>query len=259
MGRERETLLENVKLQSKKSNSNSPDIYDPFLYRDLEHPTSNTDTLIHLLKGNIGTGILAMAQAFKNSGLYVGLVGTMIMGFVCAHCMHLMVGCSHELCRTQKIPSMDYSDVCYYVFRTGSRSMRRNARLVRYSKKKNILIEELVSASLNLTFGSLDFFTTSISRVVADFFLCLTQLGSCSVYFLFVAANLQEIVENYYVKIDIRVYLLLLLIPMILINFLKNLKYLAPVSFLASCLFIIGKNASVRFPQRIFLRTYVFL
>lgn len=55
-------------------------LYDPSLHRTLEHPTSNLDTMIHLLKGNIGTGILAMPDAFKNAGLYVGLISTMLLG-----------------------------------------------------------------------------------------------------------------------------------------------------------------------------------
>lgn len=54
--------------------------YDPVLNRNLTHPTSNLDTLIHLLKGNIGTGILAMPDAFRNAGLAVGFFGTLIMG-----------------------------------------------------------------------------------------------------------------------------------------------------------------------------------
>jgi amino acid permease len=47
--------------------------------------------MIHLLKGNIGTGILAMPDAFKNAGLIIGTVGTLFMGIICTHCMHMLV------------------------------------------------------------------------------------------------------------------------------------------------------------------------
>ena len=47
--------------------------------------------MIHLLKGNIGTGILAMPDAFKNEGLVVGTIGTLLMGIICTHCMHMLV------------------------------------------------------------------------------------------------------------------------------------------------------------------------
>jgi len=47
--------------------------------------------MIHLLKGNIGTGILAMPDAFRNSGWAVGLVCTALLGAVCTHCMHILV------------------------------------------------------------------------------------------------------------------------------------------------------------------------
>lgn len=58
--------------QSGLDSSKEDLFHDPLRQRTLEHPTSNLDTLIHLLKGNIGTGILAMPDAFKNAGLYVG-------------------------------------------------------------------------------------------------------------------------------------------------------------------------------------------
>jgi len=46
--------------------------------------------MIHLLRGNTGTGILAMPGAFKNAGL-VGNKGTILRGIICTHCMHMVV------------------------------------------------------------------------------------------------------------------------------------------------------------------------
>jgi len=50
----------------------------------------NLDTMIHLLKGNITTGILAMPSTFKNEGL-VGTIGKLLMGIICTHSMHKLV------------------------------------------------------------------------------------------------------------------------------------------------------------------------
>lgn len=116
-----------VSCGSKESLTN----YDPSMHRTLEYPTSNLDTMIHLLKGNIGTGILAMPEAFKNAGLYVGLVGTLIMGFICTHCMHMLVGCAHELCRRQQVPALGFPDVVFSAFETGPIGLRKYALLAR--------------------------------------------------------------------------------------------------------------------------------
>lgn len=132
MDSERKPLLKGAKVQCNENTNVDPlDNYEPSLHRKLEHPTSNTDTLIHLLKGNIGTGVLAMPLAFKNAGLFVGLFGTLFIGFICTHCMHMLVGCSKELCRRHKIPSMDYSDVCYNVVKTAPFNVQKYAPLAR--------------------------------------------------------------------------------------------------------------------------------
>ncbi|XP_055303041.1 proton-coupled amino acid transporter 1-like isoform X2 [Sitodiplosis mosellana] len=215
MDSEREPLLKN-KQYSQNSSSDVLDRYnphaldrydhgyDPHDHRDVEHPTSNTETMIHLLKGNIGTGILAMPQAFKDSGLYLGLFGTILMGLICTHNMHMLLECTHELCRRNKVTSMDYSVVLFSAFET--------RRLQKYAYAAKFLINT---------------------------FLFLSQLGFCCVYFLFVATNLQDVVKHYCHAIDVRYFLLMLLLPMILLNFLKNLKYLAPVSMFASILTVI--------------------
>jgi Transmembrane amino acid transporter protein len=51
----------------------------------------NFETMIHLLKGNIGTGIFAIPDAFKNAGLAIGSVGIPLMALFCVHCMHILV------------------------------------------------------------------------------------------------------------------------------------------------------------------------
>lgn len=163
--------------------------------------------MVHLLKGNIGTGILAMADAFKNSGWVVGLFGTLFLGVICTHCMHMLVKCSHELCKRCQVPSLNFSGVCYASFETGPAGIKR------YSHAAKNLINT---------------------------FLIITQIGFCCVYFVFVAVNLQEIVAHYWMKLDTRVYLILMLIPMILLNLVKNLKFLTPVSFVASLLTVSG-------------------
>lgn len=163
--------------------------------------------MIHLLKGNIGTGILAMPDAFKNAGLYVGLFGTLLMGVICTHNMHMLVNCCHELCRRLQVPSLNFSGVCYASFETGPTGIRRYSHMA-----KNLI----------------------------NSFLIITQIGFCCVYFVFVAVNLQEVVAHYWTMLDTRVYLIMMLIPMILLNLVKNLKYLTPVSFIASVLTISG-------------------
>lgn len=204
-----DTALVDVRNEEEAGSKESLNLdeYNPSRHRTLEHPTSNLDTMIHLLKGNIGTGILAMPDAFKNAGLYVGLFGTLLLGVICTHCMHMLVKCAHELCRRLQVPALGFSEVCFVAFETGPVGLRRYSHL---------------------------------SRSAINIFLCITQIGFCCVYFVFVAVNLQEVVEHYYVKLDIRVYLLIMLIPMILLNLVKNLKYLTPVSLFAAVLTVSG-------------------
>lgn len=63
----------------------------------------NADTLIHLLKGSLGTGILAMPKAFFNAGYLVGTIGTVIIGIVCTYCIHLLIKAEYELCKRKKV------------------------------------------------------------------------------------------------------------------------------------------------------------
>lgn len=58
----------------------SDDNYDPHEHRVVPFPTTNWETLVHILKGALGTGILAMPQAFYNAGYANGFISTLVIG-----------------------------------------------------------------------------------------------------------------------------------------------------------------------------------
>jgi hypothetical protein len=51
----------------------------------------NCDTLTHLLKASLGTGILSMPAAFKASGLVLGIFATIVVSIICTHCAYILV------------------------------------------------------------------------------------------------------------------------------------------------------------------------
>lgn len=71
--------------------------------------------------------------------------------------------------------------------------------------------------------------------------MILYQLGICCCYIVFVATNVKQIVDYYVVELDVKIHMLILLIPLILLNCIRNLKVLAPFSSLANVITFIGK------------------
>merc|ERR1719225_2181935 len=78
------------------------------------------------------------------------------------------------------------------------------------------------------------------ARRVVEVFLCITQLGFCCIYFVFVSQNLEQIFNHWYGEMDYHLYMLIILVPMALLACVRNLKYLSPVSMLANLLQFIG-------------------
>lgn len=83
-----------MKLTDK--NVEALDEYNPFEHRDKEHANSTMGSLAHLLKSSLGTGILAMPAAFKNSGILFGAIGTLLLGLICTHSVHILVSYFYE-------------------------------------------------------------------------------------------------------------------------------------------------------------------
>lgn len=84
--------------------------------------------MLHLLKGSLGTGILAMPRAFFNAGYVVGLIATFVIGLFCTYCMRILVRSEYELCKRRQIPSMSYPATAEAALEEGPMWLRRFSR-----------------------------------------------------------------------------------------------------------------------------------
>uniref|UniRef100_A0A4X1TN74 Amino acid transporter transmembrane domain-containing protein n=1 Tax=Sus scrofa TaxID=9823 RepID=A0A4X1TN74_PIG len=178
---------------------------------------SMMQTLIHLLKCNIGTGLLGLPLAMKNAGLLVGPFSLLAIGILTVHCMVILLNCAHHLSQRLQKTFVNYGEAMMYGLETCPNAWLR---------------------------------THSVwGRYTVSFLLIITQLGFCSVYFMFMADNLQQMVEEAHVTsntcqprkilvltpiLDIRFYMLIILPFLVLLVFIQNLRVLSIFSTLAN-------------------------
>lgn len=182
--------------------------YDPHLHREGSNGLSSPAALVHITKAIMGSGILAMPDAMKNAGFIGGSVGTVLITVLVLCCIHMLVRCSYVICKKHRVPIMSYAETVEAAVADGPPWLRPYANLFHH---------------------------------LVNIFLILAQLGICCIYVAFTAENLQElIVTDFHFHMDVRLYMLALLVPFILLCFIRNLKYLAPISMVANFLTIIG-------------------
>ncbi|XP_047544294.1 proton-coupled amino acid transporter-like protein pathetic [Vanessa atalanta] len=202
---------------TKEKDAESGD-FDPFAERNLENPTSNMDTLTHLLKASLGTGILAMPKAFKCAGLISGIFFTILVAVVCTHCSYVLIKCAHVLYKKTRKSTMSFPEVAEAALDNGPVGLRKWANAFR--------IFILVS-------------------------LFLTYFGTCSVYTVIIAKNIMQVVLHYMEDqkevLGIRIFIIILLVPLIFMVWIKNLKYLAPVSMVANLFMGLGLGITFYF------------
>ncbi|KPJ06322.1 Proton-coupled amino acid transporter 4 [Papilio machaon] len=182
--------------------------FDPFAERKLDNPTSNMDTLTHLLKASLGTGILAMPKAFKSSGLINGIFLTILVAVICTHCAYVLIKCAHVLYKKTRRTTMSYPEVAESAMQNGPQWGKRYA----YGFRIFILVS-----------------------------LFMTYFGTCSVYTVIIATNILKVANHYLsADVDLRMIILILLLPLICMAWIRNLKYLAPVSMIANLFMGVG-------------------
>lgn len=181
--------------------------YEPYQNRDVKHPTTYWDTLFHMLKASLGTGILAMPNAFHNSGYLIGLVGTLLIGFLCTYSMHMLINCHYELCRRKKVPSLTYPGIAEAAFEEGPERLR---------------------------------WLAPIGQPLCNAFLIMYQIGTSCIYVVFIASNIKAVCDMYLGEHDVRTYMMYIFIPLVLICWVRNLKLLAPFSTVANIATVIS-------------------
>ncbi|CAH2062920.1 unnamed protein product, partial [Iphiclides podalirius] len=181
--------------------------YDPFQHRKLEHPNSDVRSFANLLKSSLGSGILAMPAAFKNAGTVAGVFGTIILGYICTHCVYLLVKTSQEVSRVSKVPALGYAETVEAVFATGPQCLRK---------------------------------VSKTARIFIDWAMAFTILGACAVYVILLVESVKQIVTYYYIDNGLTdtIYCLIFTVPILIFTQIKNLKYLAPFSGFANILLI---------------------
>ena len=179
-----------------------------------DNSTSDVATLMHLLRANIGIGLLTMPNAIQDAGYVVGPIFLAITGLLACHCMTILVRCSHALCDQLGVSSLDYADV-------GELALVYKLGLKR---------------------------TSLLARHVINLLLVTAQLGICCTYFLFLAENTGRLIlvaGGPYISNNT---LILYFLPvLILLSFIRSLKALAPFSAVANLCYLYGSLTFVLF------------
>lgn len=170
--------------------------------KHIQNPHSFYETLIHLFKGNIGPGLFAMGDAFKNGGMILAPILTILIAIVSVHCQHILLNCSKkvkEILKTEECP--DYAETVEKCFEMGPPKLRKCAGIMRTS---------------------------------VNIFICVTQLGFCCIYFVFITSNITQILHSYGFAWDRRLVMMIAFLPILLPSLITKLKLLSPVSLIAN-------------------------
>ncbi|KAG6461876.1 proton-coupled amino acid transporter-like protein CG1139 [Manduca sexta] len=181
--------------------------YEPHAHRKVEKPTSYSDTMIHLLKGSIGAGILAMPDAVCRLGIMYSIIGLLLVCIFATYCIQLLIAAQYQLCKRWRRGYIAYPKSMRLALQDGPPCMR---------------------------------WAAGMSYYFVDVTLVTWQLGICVIYFVFVAENLKQVCDYYGLELSIRIHLSCLLAPLTVLNLVKDLKLLTPLSTISNVVTVFG-------------------
>ena len=123
--------------------------------------TNFMQALMHMIKGNLGAGILAMPASFAHTGLIGGCLGLPVLCLISAYCVHLLLKSSQFIAsRTKGHNNCDYASLTKCSFECGPSWAQGCANFM---------------------------------SLFVDGILLITQIGVCCVYIVFVVDNITTV------------------------------------------------------------------
>ena len=171
----------------EQQNDPEPAIQKRFRSGDLakmkrQPPISYGETIVHLFKGNLGPGCYAMAEAIKNCGIILGPLLTMLIAFICVHVQHILIACAKEMQEMYQMKDKpDYAQTVEMCFVSNERCRK----------------------------------SAGVAKAFCNVFICITQLGFCSVYFLFCGTHIKDVLSYYGYNYSINMLVAIILIPIL--------------------------------------------
>ncbi|BFF99062.1 proton-coupled amino acid transporter-like protein [Drosophila madeirensis] len=184
----------------------SPLAYEAQVLRpDVEHTMTDLETFINLVKCAFGTGCLAMPRAFYNAGWAVGLIATVLIGFIVVYAMHVLLNDIQRLCRRHRMAVLSYRETMELALLDGPKWLHSMSQPLGY---------------------------------LVDILMCAYHFGVDCVYIVFIAKNLKFLGDLYLHSLDLRLYMALLTLPLMLTFLVRNLKYLLPFTVISNILIV---------------------
>ncbi|KAL1285201.1 Proton-coupled amino acid transporter 1 [Trichinella pseudospiralis] len=181
--------------------------------KEKKNTISNDQAVMSLIKALCGTGIFALPQAFRNAGLWAGIVLLLLNNTIAIFCLQILSRRAQKFCLQTKQVALDYGKVVELTFLNGPKSLTRFAKA---------------------------------SRITVNVLIGLCQFGICAAYFAFIAANLQQGFD-FISDWSVNIYMAIVLPLLLLAGSLRYLKYLTILSTAANLIYIVVLSVTLYF------------
>ncbi|KAG9508934.1 Proton-coupled amino acid transporter 1 [Fragariocoptes setiger] len=169
--------------------------------------TNFGQSLMHLIKCNLGTGLLAMPAAFANCGLIYAFIGLPVLAIIATYCVHLLIKSAQYLESKIDSDNIEYAELAKSSFKVGPSWMRR---------------------------------CSGFMCKMVDATLIISQMGICCVYLVFIVDNVSKVLSTYNIHLPQMVLFGAALPVTLLLSYIRTLKKLSIASACANVLQVIG-------------------